>query len=137
MRNRNALVDTPMPTLSCPRGSIDIYTSSAASFGNKQNSGGTGLLTADEASFAGSGNGALMPYHVNSFLRSGNTFWTMSPSERATGGTTRMIGVGTSGSLSGLATNSSYGYRPVIGLQPGVSADSGSGTAVDPWVVVP
>ena len=136
-RNQNT---NKIPSLTCPstRGVVDLYTTASAAVGNHQLSYPIALLTVDEASFAGSGsttaaNGST--YHVNSFLSAGGGYWTMSPYGRGTNGNAWMFTVASTGRLGydnvGVTT---YGIRPVVSLKPGVSPESGSGTAVDPWV---
>ena len=137
-----------LPSLKCPRSVVDLYTTSAATDGNGQLSKPVALATVDEASFAGSGspnasNGS--PWHANSYLRSASSFWTMSPYDRQkyTDSETRvrLFSIRDSGDTYGRNyasfVSTSYGVRPVISLKAGTAPVSGSGTAVDPWVVVP
>ena len=127
------------PSLNCGssnRNTVDLYTTSSASDGNKQLSKPVALLTADEASFAGSGASPYYgsAYNVNSFLRSGSDFWLLSPSAR-NGGYALGFLIGSSGNLTSQYVSYSKGIRPVVSLKSGVTPASGSGTATDPWVV--
>ena len=102
------------------------------------------LLTEDEVALAGNGSeGGISAksytssnFHYNSYLRSGSTFWLLSPAFRNSAGAICGFDVsdylGNSGSD---ITSSAYGLRPAISLKLGTSASSGSGTATDPWVV--
>ncbi|MBQ2695469.1 InlB B-repeat-containing protein, partial [Candidatus Saccharibacteria bacterium] len=126
------------PTLACPRSTVDLYTTSSASNGNKQLSKPVALLTADEMSFAGSGNSAASfgsGYNANSYLRSGSFFWLLSPFYRAPDGYTNEYFLRSNGYLDYSYVNNSYGVRPAISLASGTTAASGSGTATDPWVI--
>lgn len=141
------------PSLTCPRGAVDLYTTGSASDGNKQLVKPVALLTADEASFAGSGVATATlgsGKHPNSFLVSGSTFWLLSPNRRIAGGTTHgytLAGTTTYG-LSSSSLSSGTGVRPVISLDHSVIATpldmvnnpqnqnpATPGTATNPWVV--
>ena len=137
-RNLNANSNTP--SLGCPRGTVDLYRYVANSTGvSNELKYPVALLTADEASFAGSGSETASQgsaYDVNSFLRSGSNVWLLSPSYRQSSGATRGIRIVANGFLNTSLTTASGGVRPVISLISGTTAASGSGTATDPWVVV-
>jgi uncharacterized repeat protein (TIGR02543 family) len=121
-RNYNA---AKTPRLYCSQ-SGDIYSADVA------------LLTADESSFAGSGSTAASygsTYNANSFLRTGNTFWLLSPASRLSSGTGRMFVLSSGGSLDFGIVSADLGIRPVITLASGVYVTSGSGSAADPWEI--
>ena len=124
-------------TLSCTRGTVDIYSTSSASDGNKQLSKPVALITTDEAALSGNGYGNTntYSYNANSFLRTGSNFWTFSPRYRRSDGSLRQYSVGANGAITGTTPNESAGVRPVISLQHGTAASSGTGTATDPWIV--
>jgi len=124
------------PTLGCPRSNADLYTTSSASNGNKQLAKPAALITADEAAFAGSGySSSTTPYHANSYLRSGSSFWLLSPISRNTSGYAYGFYLRSNSYLGGIIVNNSGGVRPAISLTSGTTIASGSGTATDPWVV--
>ena len=130
------------PSLRCTssRSTVDIYSTSSASKGNKQLSKPVALLTADEASFAGSGSSTATQgsaYNTNSFLNTGANFVLLSPSYRNTNGRMYMFRLNASGYLANTYTSDSNGIRPVISLQAGSTPESGSGTATNPWVIRP
>jgi hypothetical protein len=126
------------PTLECPRGVVDIYSTTTASGGNGQLSKPAALLTADELSFAGSGSSTATngsTYNANSYLRSGDYFWLLSPRRRYSNGYAYEFALSSSGYLYGNRVYNAYGVRPAISLKPGTTATSGTGIATDPWVV--
>ena len=129
-------VGTTAPT----RSTVDVYSTSTASGGNGQLSYPIALITADELSFAGAGSQTAnqgSAYSGSSFVRSGNSFWTMTPSYRSTSNSraTMMIFSYSSGYLNSASMYTSYDVRPVISLKEGTLAVEGTGTAADPWVV--
>ena len=132
------------PTLACAkysnvdRSTVDLYTTSSASNGNKQLNKPAALLTADESAFAGSGyDSSITPYHANSYLRSGSYFWLLSPSYRHSSGYVRGFDLRSDGRLGDSYAYSAYGVRPAISLTSGTVAVSGTGAATDPWIVNP
>ena len=136
MRNRST---AQTPTLGCPRSTVDLYTTKNASNGNKQlGDYPIALLTADEASFAGSGSPAASQgssYNTNSYLRSGSYFWLLSPNIRNPNGYAIVFYLSSSGDLGGDSVYSTFGVRPAISLNPGMVITAGNGTATSPWEV--
>ena len=130
---RNATTDS-QPTLGCPNDTgYDLLTTSNGYIGVP-----SAPLTADEAAFAGSGkDSSSTPYHANSFLRSGDNFWLLSPYYRGSSGNVCEFYLGSSGSLNWGRVSDSTGVRPSISLTSGTMATSGTGTAADPWIVNP
>ena len=93
--------------------------------GNKALSYPVGLITLDEVLFSGSGGGVFdgdsnkRSTSPNSYLTTGNNFWTMTPA----GGYylfgtnywwSSMFFVGPSGYIDDVNTNANYGLRPVM-----------------------
>ena len=135
--NRN-LTTYQTPSLSCSRSTVDLYSTSSASGGNKQLLKPVALLTADEASFAGSGSQTATQgssYNSKSFLNAGANFVLLSPSYRNTTGRTYMFRLNTNGYLASAYTSATNGMRPVISLNAGATPISGVGTATNPWVI--
>ncbi|MBP5512811.1 InlB B-repeat-containing protein [Candidatus Saccharibacteria bacterium] len=127
-------------TLNCTRNTVDLYTVQGSTDGNGQMSKPIALLTADEASFAGSGSSTATQgsvYNASSFLRSGSGFWLLSPYDRGSNGMSHGCSLGMNGYLGHGVPTSTNGVRPVISLVHRATATSGSGTAADPWVVTP
>ncbi len=90
----------------------DLYTVSGSKKGNKAISKPVGLISADEVSFAGGRTGAN---NQGYYLYTGQTYWTMSPSDFS--GWAWVFYVDTSGKLSDTYAYYSYGVRPVINLK--------------------
>ena len=84
-----------------------------------------GLLTSDEYVLAGSGN---------SYLDVGIDYWTMSP-RFFDGAFAGVFNVDSSGSLDYDGVDCAWGVRPVINIRSDVVL-SGSGTSIDPFIVV-
>lgn len=127
------------PSLGCPRNKVDLYSSNVSN-GNGQMTYPVGLITADELSFAGSGqstpaNGSTN--HANSYANSGSNYWTLSPFFRPNYGSVFMFMNGSSGGQAYYEVNYAQGVRPTISLVAGTTVASGSGTATSPWIVNP
>ena len=134
---RNLTSTNLTPSLNCPRSTVDLYRYVENSTGvSNQLKYPAALLTADEASFAGSGANASSgsAYHDNSFLRSGSNYHLFTPAYGSYGSSTTYFSSG-SASITYSGASNSYGVRPVISLKSGVTPASGSGTATDPWVI--
>ena len=130
---RNATINSH-PTLRCPNDTgYDLLTTSNGYIGIP-----SAPLTADEASFAGSGYGSGSTFfHANSYLRSGGYFWLLSPYYRSSSGGVTAFYVRQSSNLSYFNISGTEGVRPTISLTSGTTAVSGTGTAADPWIVNP
>lgn len=122
-----------LPTLSCPRNIVDLYTTADAPNGNKQANEPTGLLTADEISFAGSGSSKIAS-NLNSYLRSGSTFWLLSPAFRNSYDGF-VYGFYLGDSLGRDNIRSGRGVRPAISLMHHIQVTGGNGTATSPWTI--
>lgn len=121
-----------LPSLICPDGQ---NVAEATTLNIK-----TGLITADEATFAGSGpasdpNGSTA--YQNSFLNAGHNFWTMSPHSIAANGNARMFYINANGALANShVAYADYYIRPVITIVNNTYIYSGTGTKEDPWLLV-
>ncbi len=135
---RNTQSSTFNPLLTCPRGKVDLYSYSGdAGNGNGQLQYPVALLTADEATMAGSGySSSTGAYNSNSYLRSGSNFWLLSPIARGSFGYANEFTLYSYGYLNFDYVYIAFGVRPAISLSPETEATSGSGTATDPWVVI-
>lgn len=138
-RRRVGANGNKVPSLTCPRGDVDLYryvsTTSTTSFTSNELRHPAALLTADEVSLAGSGWNGILPYNTKSFLNSGSHFWLLSPNGRNSGGRAREFYLNSGGNLSNNYVNDSYGVRPAISLKPGTTVVDGEGTATDPWMI--
>ncbi len=127
-----------VPGLGCSKSTVDVYSTSTSAGGNGQLAAPVALITADEASFAGSGSQTANQgsgYNANSFLRTGSTFWTMSPYYRY-GSYAYNFYMNTNGYMQNGRVDAAYGIRPVVSLQDGTTPSDGTGTATDPWVIM-
>ena len=133
------------PDLTCSNTS-DLYTVSSSNQGNKALTYPVGLITVDEVLLSGTGGGVFdggqnhQPTSPNSYLTTGNHFWTMTPA-----GGYNPIGLTTWYSLVFLVSTSggmddyyslSYprGLRPAINIRSDVTIN-GSGTKDDPYTI--
>ena len=124
-------ISNSSPSLSCE--DADIYTTTDSSTGNKSLTYPIGLISADEAMFAG------IPIWNNSspsnYLCTEEYYWTMSPSFFE-GISAYVFNIDSSGSLvDNYYVNRPHRVRPVINLRADVSL-TGSGTTSDPFKVV-
>ena len=117
------------PSLSCE--DADIYTTTDSSTGNKALTQPIGLISADEAMFAG------IPKwnnnNNNNYLYTGQTYWTISPTRAIFDADVFYVDSGTI--RYGNVDWTAPGVRPVINLRADVAL-TGSGTTTDPFKVV-
>ena len=116
-----------VPSLKCPNNS-DKFT--MGSIGNGALTYPVGLITSDEAMFAG---GIAASNNTAYYLKTNSNYWTMSPGS-ATSNSSAGWMIDTSGSIRNLEINSSYSIRPVISLSKDISF-KGSGTYDDVYEV--
>ena len=90
-----------------------------------------GLITADEAAYAG---GVDIINNMMNYLYNYSNQWTFSPSYFGSSGAIEFR-LDSAGGLSNAVVHTSYGARPVVSLKPGIGYSSGSGTASSPFVV--
>ena len=132
------------PDLTCSNTS-DLYTVSSSNQGNKALTYPVGLITVDEAMLSGTGGDVfdgyqtITPSSTNSYLTTGNHFWTMTPA----GGYNPFgfedwrsftLGISSSSYIDDYDSPSSLGLRPVINIRSDVTI-SGSGTKDDPYKI--
>ena len=116
------------PSLSCE--TLDIYTMKGSVTGNATLDYPIGLISADEAMFAGI---PVSGSNQNNYLYTGEIYWTMSPSNYS--GSAGVFGVNSSGNLINWGVNNAYGVRPVINIRADVAL-TGSGTTDNPFKIV-
>ena len=132
------------PDLTCSNTS-DLYTVSSANQGNKALTYPVGLITVDEVLLSGTGGGVFdgnqnhQPTSPNSYLTTGNHFWTMTPaggynSFGDPGWYSNVFVVCPSGDLDDYHSASTNGLRPVINIRSDVTIN-GNGTKDDPYTV--
>ena len=117
------------PTLKCVNSS-DLYTTSNSNKGNKALTNPIGLINMNEVWSAG----GYQAVNKNYYLYTGNLYWTMSPGA-FDGYATTMFDVDSVGRLDGYSVEVTYGVRPVINLKANTLINSGTGTALDPFVI--
>ena len=109
----------------------DLFTTSLSSKGNNKLTYPVGLLTLDEAVYAGMVKDVN---NTNVYLKTEDSFWTMTPffhnGSNALGAT-----VTSSGSLNATYVEHSHGVRPVVNLKSTVKISGGNGTIENPYVV--
>ena len=135
-------VSTSTPSLTCENSS-DLYTISLSNKGNKSLTYPVGLLTADEVMLSGSSGGIFDGSYfyqktaLNSYLMTGNNFWTMTPVGyyNAFGYSewyALLFAVGASGFFDDNDAGNAYALRPVINIRSDVTV-SGDGTMQNPY----
>ena len=117
------------PTLECTNSS-DLYTVAESSQGNHALDYPIGLITADEAAYAG---GVYSTNNSGYYLYTNSTYWTMSPYS-FNGSFAGVFRVGGNGRL-GYIVDDTYGVRPVINLRSDVTVSSGDGTSNNPYQI--
>ena len=120
-------INNNSPSLSCE--DTDIYTTSGSDTGNKALIKPIGLISADEAMFAGIPK--WNSSNSNNYLYTGQTYWTMSP---YSGSGALIFVIFENGSFTGGGANGECGIRPVINLKSDISL-TGSGSVDDPFVL--
>ena len=92
-----------------------------------------GLITIDEASFAG---GAYSSANPKYYLYTGQTYWTMSPYNFTSSYALAPAWlVSSTGNLRAFWVPASRGVRPVVNLSPDILITGGDGTKINPYVV--
>lgn len=93
-----------------------------------------GALSIDETVYAGA---IYATPNYTFYLRSGVTYWTMSPDCSPSGNMANVWYISYIGPVYGrYTTYATFGTRPVINLKPDAKVSSGTGTLDDPWIVV-
>jgi len=126
---RNFVATTPAlkNEEACPNRE-DRYTVNSSN-GNGKLKYPVGLLTADEATYAGLG---YKGYSTTSYLYTGQNIWTMSPFSSTTTAS-QMFRIYSN--LAGATSATSYGIRPSISLKKGIIIEKGKGTSTNPYVI--
>ena len=105
----------------------DAFTVSDTTNGNGALTYPVGLLSTDEARFAG------LIWATNNYLYSGNEYWTMT-ANRLSSSTAYENKISSNGSVGSIdvVTTTSIGVRPVLNLKAS-ALNAGTGTASDPF----
>lgn len=128
------------PSYKCPDMANDAFTLSPTlnqssvtpkNIGNKLLKYPVGLITMDEALFAG---GKYNVANNSYYLRTGTSYYTMSPyGFLASNIQANIWYVNSTGSINGSNPSSNRSIRPVINLKSNVIYKSGTGTSADPY----
>ncbi len=120
------------PQFACPEPSRDLFTVTNSK-GNKKSKYKVGLVTNDEAAYAGGVYGVA---NSNYYLYTGTDYWTMSPFDFISSHSgARDWGVGLAGYLHVTHDLTGLGVRPVINLASNVEVTSGNGTINNPYII--
>ncbi len=116
------------PILKCEQKDKDLFTLKNSTQGNNKLTSPVGLITADEAIFAGGFGG-----HNNTgyWLYTGKYYWTITPSNMDDSEGSHVLTVRDSGSIGSDGFNL-YGVRPVINLKSDLKL-IGNGTKENPY----
>lgn len=125
------VLNQKQPSLSCSQDS-DKFTVSPEK-GNGKLTYPVGLITVDEAAFAG---GVYLSANPEYYLYTGQTYWTMSPSSfNSSNAYANAWRVDSAGRLNAHWVTASNGVRPVVNLSADILITGGDGTKVNPYMV--
>lgn len=125
------VLNQKQPSLSCSQDS-DKFTVSPEK-GNGKLTYPVGLITVDEAAFAG---GVYLSANPEYYLYTGQTYWTMSPSDfNSSNASASAWRVTSTGYLNASWVTTSSGVRPVVNLSADILITGGDGTKVNPYMV--
>ena len=124
----NRLVNNKQPTFECSNSS-DLYTTNKSTNGNKVLQYPIGLISMDEAWYAG----GYLSSNSSYYLYTGQNYWTMSPFY-TDGGYAYVLRVASDGFIIGNGVDNTHDIRPVINLKANVTL-TGSGTSSDPYTI--
>ena len=134
----NRLESSKTATLKCPNdnneGKLSKLTANDTINGNGSLTYKIGLLTADEAAYAGFSVGKINPLSYLTENASGGWWWTLSPHSYTLGIANIYTVIGKTGTLTSRAVNLDMYVRPAIALNTSIEV-TGSGTSEDPYLV--
>ena len=119
------------PTFECQNES-DLYATSGSEQGNKALTYPIGLISLDEAWYAG----GYTSNNTSYYLYTGQNYWTMSPSYVNASGNAYVFRVNSNGRLFNNYVTGTYGVRPVINLKANVQITGGNGSSSSPYVIL-
>ena len=119
------------PTFEC-QNENDLYTTRGSEQGNKALTYPIGLISLDEAWYAGGYTSTNQSY----YLYTGQYYWTISPCYfDASSSRANMFIVYYNGYLISSNVNDTHGVRPVINLKADVTISAGNGSAGNPFEI--
>lgn len=132
----NRLVSNKNPSLICTQKN-DSFTKDDNTFGNGNLTYSIGLISADEAAFAGLVDDMTA---LNNYLIKNDSYFTMTPNrvaETTAGYIPKIFSINDTGKLYNYASaNNEYSVAPVINInKEAVKTLTGTGTSTDPFVV--
>ncbi len=123
------------PTFKCGTPTTNLFTTSGGTKGNQKLTNPIGLITIDEASFAG---GLWVTDNPGYYLYTNSIYWTMSPSY-FNSNSVRVFVVDNNGNLLDDYVSDGDGVRPVINLRSDTlfktTSEVDKGTADNPYIV--
>ena len=129
---RYRLYNSGSPTFGCSDKGNDLFTVSSSNKGNHALTYPIGLITTDEAWYAG----GYQSNNISYYLYTNQAYWTMSPSTFLATSAYEFY-LDSSGGLYSNTTNSAYGLRPVINLKADTLFEAGGeGTSSNSYVVI-
>ena len=135
-RNYPDSVASPRLSISegCSNSSRDLFTTNNSIIGNKVLTYPIGLITTDEARYAGMIYMNGMNNFIN-YLKFDSSYWTMSPMEYVSWGVARVYRVDSYGDFYYNFTGDVASLRVSISLKSSTSVINGQGTYDDPYVI--
>ena len=134
---RNYVDSTASPRLACPNPTRDLFTTSTNSIGNKALTYPVGLITIDEARYAGmvSSGGTSTKYNFTNYLKFNKSYWTMSPVYVSTTSAYEYLVYSYGYFYHTGAVYANYSLRSSVSLKSNTTVSSGTGTYDDPYVI--
>ncbi len=122
------------PMFKCETPTTNLFTTKGSAKGNQKLTNPIGLITVDEACFAGGLEGTP---NSGYYLYTNSTYWTMSPDTYEGGSAIRESTVTEGGHLGSTLVNVAKGVRPVINLRSDtLFKDGGDGSSTNPYEVI-
>lgn len=125
----NRIANLYTPTIECPNAKRDGFTVSTSSGGNGALTYPVGLLTVDEATLAGTGNGE----NENHYLAAEIKYSLLSP--YAYSSSSEVFAIYPYGTMSSAKVTDSFYVRPSVSLAPGIMAAEGDGSITSPYII--
>ena len=120
------------PQFACPQ-TQDLFTTASSNKGNKALTNPVGLLTLDEAMYAGTLSSSQTGDSKN-YLKTGYYYWLMTPASY-NGSQANVYYIANNGTFMISKVNNVHAVRPVINLKSDVLILGGNGKANDPYIV--
>ena len=119
------------PIFTCPNEDRDLFTMTTASRGNKVLTKSIGMITQDEASYAGALAYSISPYYLNNYAE----WYSGSPSKYGSPSNATVWYGGPSGFTFISTVSDVRNLRPYISLKADTVVLGGSGSSTDPYII--